>query len=1538
MGAALLMAACPPGVAARARHPRGASPMARSTGATGVTNATDALTGVHNEVVTTATPRTAGASPSLVRSTSRVAMLQGIDDVTAIPTGPASAPPASPASAQHTDIDSASPAASSAPALDGDWLAGSDLSTFLDGPSFTDFVAMFGNGTPPGETRASFLNALYQALDPQDLPGVSPWDASNFKRTATDALGNEVRAIDALLQRIGLSLGYGTAPAAYADPTFAQGMLARLLHTMIFPGMNDANDQIPASLRTQWLTWLRPDAFNAACAGEDTGHFERAGNADRWLARLGDTVFADEGADLAQAKSWAYRLLGALFDPILAVDANAAPVRVGSLPWALQRIGMRVTGLSAWQSSAPEWVTTAATAYLTALELGPEAITAFFHSNADIVLLFAHASGTVDLRDDKALAAAALQDAMDLFHVQMAESFSNDHAEWIDALRGELPSRAAILTRALSDRLPEVESVYFTVAPVPKYFETTHFGRLITVALAFYKTLRGDCIRQDEFSAMEDLILDGCMDDIHRIAPALGARLRDAGLDTQGVNQRFDAEFTASVAHIRDVILQPALEALVSGLASEAFRYWTCGTWQMRVPTVRLLVPDESSNAHTCASCAGGFSEGQFADTEATHTVFIDTTLDGAANHFVVTLAPLRIERFDGDADAWMHAFARKLVGTQGDEPPLRARNDVASYRMIKPAAGNLHESPTRALAAEFSARLEAFRTAAYDKTPIELHRESVHRLLLGFVPFHDCADDVQTGSYRRALVDCGIDVVGAIPLAYAAMTAQKATWQASRLLLQAAIDDLSHGVARRAGLRGAARLVPHLLAEPAVLAAVDLTNFRLSQTGLAAVRFVDPGFELATRATLHLPDFARRLRDKLRAVKVAPSTVNAWTREADAAVTYVHHAGVWQVPHGQTGAFHAARPIVAADGGQLDLVDWDAHTGAVVKRDGAWLRLANPHSGKTYGPAFLTNAHSKIIAPTPVTLRTRHAPRAPAPESSDLLPTGAPDACPAPETFGELRKRRAVTRGTIPCAILSRQQGAKSAVITPLFQQPPPLRHFDTKTEQWRDVDANDVAARIGEVAWPIPDTFDEYYLKGNRVFWCPTTRGAKQNYLLAGVLHLPPVLTGVVYPEHGYVRIDVSIDLDTLAEPLHFERRRALYASRALGQGNRAAEPGPGTSRGRTKSPEGAFTMKVALPYAETVAQGNEQPAVVLLGADAYGFLMHRTRGRTQRPYPVSFAPLTPDAQQNFHTFQAALHSDLNARWVGETQMLGSLRDLDSPGLEAQFDRIFGRAESLLVEARTALGGQLAPMVICLLDRFVPGRAHELAAALSPVLAKMHEGLQVARRERDTVMGVMENISGAVAETLYGTLGHPEYASNLQRPVIGFDTSALASMPDEMLAAVLLHEISHATVASSDALSDGRDIYAGVVPAPRTQRELPTMVPAPSGEGDDNRFPPDIMDRSDTPRYHLIVRDYLVNDGLRVDIGQMLNQQGDNAIRDIVQHADSLEHLILTIAYAHDPAQHGRIGGLLRRETSVYQRYTPTHTPWAHRTSPGT
>ncbi|MEV8645961.1 hypothetical protein, partial [Mesorhizobium ciceri] len=87
---------------------------------------------------------------------------------------------------------------------------------------------------------------------------------------------------------------------------------------------------------------------------------------------------------------------------------------------------------------------------------------------------------------------------------------------------------------------------------------------------------------------------------------------------------------------------------------------------------------------------------------------------------------------------------------------------------------------------------LKAFRDGAYGKTPTEAHREAVRRAVLGFIPFYNCVDDVTSGSYRIALLDCGIDVASAIPLVHAAVMAERAVLQVSRTLVGAVLEEVS--------------------------------------------------------------------------------------------------------------------------------------------------------------------------------------------------------------------------------------------------------------------------------------------------------------------------------------------------------------------------------------------------------------------------------------------------------------------------------------------------------------------------------------------------------------------------------------------------------------------------------------------------------------------------------------------------------------------------------------------------------------------------
>ncbi|VVE31241.1 hypothetical protein PIN31009_03637 [Pandoraea iniqua] len=1509
MGAALLMAACPPGVAARARPSRDASSMPR---------ATEVMTGGSGEVVTTATPGVTSTSP---------------------------------VSPQHPAIDSESPAVSSPAPLDDTWLTSGDLSAFLDGPPFADFVATFGNGAQPGNTRASFLFSLYQALDPQEITGVSPWDASNFNRTATDAFGKDVRAIDALLQRLGMASGYGSHAASQQDPAFQQQMLIRLMRIVFFPDLRAGNDQLPEPVRTEWLTWLHPGFRNASCTAEDEARVFDAPDTDRLLVRLGDAVFGEESADLGDAKPWVYRLLGAMVDPALVAHSGELPWRAGTLPWALQRIGMRMAGPDAWRLSAPELATLATTTYLTALDTSVDAATAFFHANADILLLFAHGTGTVDLRDGEALANIAIKDAIGLFHLQMRNTFGHDHPGWLDALTDLVPHRAAYLKRELDRMLPDDANRIFYSAGWPK-FPPLAAESIIDFVTELLRTVLGDafegCMPSGDAFTLAHLLLDDCMADIERADPALAQRIRDAKLDPKSLNERFATTLDESVAHLRDTVLLPALDTLGQTLSADDQPFWTCGDWRLRVPRIHATnLNDAQATGFDAFSVVGQITKHVRppGEVEASQLVFIELTLDDEIRHYAISFTPLNVTRFSGNAEDWLAAHPETLFSGARYADLQRERDDIAMHRTLTPTHdGNFRVA--QALATAFSERLGAVRAGAFDKTTTQAHREAVREMLLNFVPFYGCHDQLAAGDIDAAALRCSMDVAAAIPLASAAVVAQKATWRASRILVRAALDDVAHGVTRRAGLSGAARVVPHLLATPEVLAAVDIANLRLADTGLAALRFVDPGFELATRATLHLPAFARRLSDNLRGMKFVSRAAGTWAREAETEATFVHHAGVWQVPHAEGEAFHLKPPAPDRDATALALTDWNAHGKAVVRREGHWARLVNPYSGKTYGPPLASDEHGKIVGPIPTPRTARDDTLSPALQVDGSRASGVPEACPPPPaspSSGTSRRRRALPKGIGACGVLSKIRGPKSLIVTPLYSRPPALRRFDAEAKEWRDVDANDVAALIAEVTWPVPGARDEYFLKGDHVFWRATTAGVRQPEQFAGKLPQLPEIVGVAYPKSGFVRVDISVNLDLLSEPLHLARRCELYLARATTPGGSRIPSAPETSdhggkgqKGRPHRPESAFLMKAALPYSEMLPQGPADAAVILLGTTAYRFPVIRTAGRSQPPYGVTLELMTMGDLEEFRRFQTDLHSELNARWIGETQMLGSLREMNSPRLESQFDRILTRAESLLSGARLALGSDLVPAVSDLLERFAPENAEALVNALKPVLEQMHAGLMSVSKHRGTALGIMESAYGALAQTLVGVLGRPEYAANLPRPVIGFETSALAALSDEVLASVLLHEISHATVATRDVLPDGRRMYASMLAALRTQQELPSIGNHPPDAIGEYGYPPDVLTRADTPRYQFMVRDHMVYDGLRMDIADMLDQQGDNAVRNIVQHADTLTHLITTLAYARDPDQFGRVAGIVRGESTTYQRYTPSHTPWGHRTSP--
>jgi len=1383
--------------------------------------------------------------------------------------------------------------------LSQDWLSSGNLTDFLDGPPFAAFLTEFCGEALPGEgvdrlkTRESALLALHGCLRPAKAAHRSPWDSANFITTAYDVL----------VTRAGISLGYGArATSLQDDPAFLQATFVRVLTAMIWPARGGDSATIPPSLRKQWLTWLHPDHQNQTCAIErDAGNGESTfavGVPDTHLlrARLGDWVFGSERWELGDARSWVYRLVGALIDPTLGLHDGMGKMRVGDLPWALTRIGMTMAGPDAWQMSPPELTALAATAYQSAIESAHDngtAIEAFFHVNAEPILLHAHAQGLVDLRDENLHVATAMKTAIEAFDQRMHLVFGAPAANGIEALRGELPTRTALLSRELARQLPEDESVYFAVDEGPPSIQNSGSRLLVKAGATLLRAMRGDCVKPGDPIAMEDLILDGCMDDINRIDAELGERLRNAGLDSDGLTERFNTEFAAGVDHVRDTILLPALEGLVRALAPDDFRHWTCGEWRIRVPSVKTIVPSAAAGSNTRRHFVGE-RQTDVVDREATNVVFVDATMAGTTRHFAVTLSTLKIEGYDGRTEAWLRASPETLFG-QGEGAPKLSPSNIATYRTITPAAGKPHESPTRAVTRAFGDRMTAFRDGAYGKTPTEAHREAVRRALLGFIPFYNCVDDVTSGSYRIAMFDCGIDVANAIPLVHAAVMAEKAVLQVGRTLVGAVLDDVSQNVVRRAGVAGG---FTRVLSDPAVSAAIDVANTQFKHTGVALARFFDPGVELGVRGMLRLPGFGRRWLTRIGSLPLLSRVADRWAHEAHTGAVFLPRDGVWSVPSAQADEFRA-------NGGTLELARLGEREHVVVRRDREGVRLANPHTGKMYGPWLAMDDAGRLTSGSPA-VRPANARREAGP--ADIR--GQSAACSA-------RVRRSPASSA--CDVL--QGPSRLRMRIPQAPNPLMFRRRDLNGI-WQAVDLNDVAVRVKRVDWPDGITHDDYWLDGDDIMWRTMLDGELIQRKVDSLSHdLEPL--GMAYPDNGYARVSFYVELDKIRDTEH-ANRRAMLSEKMLENRDKPNRPW---------FKDESVEIQMALPYAEGVDASGRRFGVVMTRDRAYRFDIPESNGNAVNIVLKRMMP--PDATR-FGLTQRMTDGTLSAREFDGQPMLKSLRDIGAPELMVRIDNMFTRAGEILSDARAALNSGLSNDVRYVLERFVPGQAQELAEALRRDLVRVDAGLQAVSAARLDVIGVIEHTDGSMAETLSGVLEHLDLIPHLGRPVIVFDTSSIIGYSTEVLASTLLHELSHAILRTRDSrVIGGSSLYPEFKPALSAHRAIEQVEGMSDIVAQGEHSWDDLMRNTNTPRYQLLARDRIVYDGLVPEVSALLGQNGQGAVQRVLGHAASLEHLIGILAYTHRAGQRVRINDFLDG-ADTYQRYTPGHTPWNRQTVP--
>lgn len=1387
-----------------------------------------------------------------------------------------------------------------------DWLSEGTLTHFLNGPPLFDFLAAYSGVQDHDaiaemlKTREGTLLGLFRSLKPGAEAGVemgrSPWDAANFNATA----------FDALMQREGISLGYGAHTDAQTDPAFRQSMFVRLVSTIIWPErLSNGEDPmtIPSDVRAQWLDWLRPgdriQKCHAPYDADTSGNTTMTGVPDTNVMRerLSSYVFRGE-EDLGDARAWVTGLVGAMIDPTLGLHGSVGAMQVGDLPWALMRIGMTMAGPDAWQMSPPELTALAVTAYQSAIA-NDAAFEAFFHVHAETLLLYAHAMGLVDLRDENAATLSTVRTAIDAFDARMHQTFNTPGPVAFEALRGELPSRAAILSRELARQLPGDKSLSFKARGLSE--STSPYARRIAYgASAIVRHVRGDCVTQDEPYALENLILDGCMDDIHRISPDLGARLHDAGLDTDGLTRRFNDEFTASVAHVRDKILRPSLAGLVRRLAPEDFRHWTCGTWQIRVPSVTLVVPMQNARD-------------RFAEAEATQVVFVAATIGGTTRHFALTLSPLTLVPFDGDVEAWLRAKPNTLFGGDG-ELLKRVDGDVARFRTIEPSQAGPNVSTTEAVAAEFADRLEAFREAAYAKTPTQAHREAVRRALLSLIPFYNCVDDVHSGTYAWATIDCGVDIVSAIPLTYSALMAERAALQVSRTLVGAVLDDVSQNVVRRAGIAGG---LSRVLSDPALASAVDVANSRFKDTGIALMRFVDPGVELGARGLLRLPEFGWRFLARVRDLPLLSREAGRWAREAHEGVIAIHEDGVWHVPASQKAALQTPGAWLGTSREPLMLARLGDKENVVVRHEGRWMRLANPYSGQSYGPLLGVDAQGRLAHIPSETVAVPFADEDGALTARGYVKpeTTAPalDGPLCPEAGVGLRQRRAPPAVHAACDILTGSAHVRRQ--TPLFGTPFILKRRTGEPREWVPVDVNDVAVRVSRLDWPDGYTFDEYWLDGEVVLWRENSVGRAPVTRVLGELSESVAGNGMVLPAKGYVRAEFWVSLGEFKHPAHVARRADLHTEMALHMGE----------RDHKWVPDEALAIQVAWPFAGAVDANGCHFGVVTVRERHYRFAFPEDASSAFR---ATLYPATPDEVQAFRTTQNAMTGALHAREVDGQTMLRPLRDVATPNLSAQVENVFDRADDLLRSAREALRTPMSPMVETVLDRFAPGAGDQLADALRPALHRMNAGLQAVSRARGEAIGVMESEAGVLAASLGGTLRRPELADHLDHPVIGFDTSSLACLSVEVQAATLLHELSHVSLATTDARGSEATLYGKYLPAPRAAFDMQHVESLREVVEQGAQHRVEMLRDTNTPRYVLLALDRLVGDGLVMDVRDLVGQTGADVVNQLVGHASSMEHLVNILAYAHDPSHHSCIAEFMDGGTS-YQRYPTGYTP---------
>ncbi|MDB5989010.1 MAG: hypothetical protein JWQ10_413, partial [Herbaspirillum sp.] len=851
---------------------------------------------------------------------------------------------ASPSSAPASNTDATLPgnAGIAAPVPAPGWIAAIDWRAFDE----VDFLQLDARAD-----LADRLRGMAERFHRSTDSGKLPLDITQFDRPEIERFAGGVMR----------SMGYGEQTTMPTDPAFLQTLFKRWFLQLAAPQAggygNGGNSGNIAPLHDELLRLTHPASATLHRSQCSDGGDARAApslprigalKSELRLAYLASYRRLD--ADHGLARKWAFESLCQLFEPTLVRSDLPDAFRYGSLDWTLLSIGIALAGDAHIDLSVHQLIALAAAADIFAGDPADAGLLALRRQAMHAILRMAHAHGKLNLLDLPEIKPAHLETAFDFYQSQL-QAERNKLATMEDLI-ARLPTRSDIAKTMLRERGFRDPERHFAVTVPQDLVPPGMWGNQLF--------RRASCMPEGSHALHEIFMMD-CLLQLRSGNYLSGPEhdlLKVPQLTHDKLNERFERTFDEESTRLMREILVPALQKRIADMDAEDEKFWRCGEWEVRLPTVwgETQFTGGPYNAARRGSVLAA-ERRTWIEYTAKNGVLIRLTLGTGAQQKIrsywAALDPFEFElhRYDGNDALLLSREKDRFFKPEipGNKLLRLSSRHAPSYEAH--TAGNADGDLLQTISARLlSNRLAPLREAARETTGAEASSAQMLKLFLDLLPLHACVTAIQAGKSDEASLSCTLDALGILPLVKAGKGLSQAARAAGAGLTRSEIKNLALLL-----LKGSVKQAD--ASKPiAVVLRVGPPAVKFAQQG---VRLFDPGFELLhglSALSFRLGKAGvQRLAQAFGGMTELQPLMRRLEQGGRQVEKFYPGDGFWHAQK-QAIAHHDGGRHIEIGGRHYGVFDIGENKNILVLPDGAALRLANPQSALGYGPLLRSN------------------------------------------------------------------------------------------------------------------------------------------------------------------------------------------------------------------------------------------------------------------------------------------------------------------------------------------------------------------------------------------------------------------------------------------------------------------------------------------------------------------------------------------------------------------------------------------------------